>query len=83
MQKFVTAAEHGLPIKVFVFNNAGVLLSIWRWKRRAFQCSPEGVTFKNPDSAMFAQSCGGTGFRVTQPDALRETVARALATPGP
>ena len=29
------------------------------------------------------QSCGGAGFRVTQPDQLRETVSRALATAGP
>ena len=25
------------------------------------------------------QSCGGAGFRVTQPDQLRETVSRALS----
>jgi pyruvate dehydrogenase (quinone) len=32
---------------------------------------------------MFAQACGARGFRVTQPHALRDTIAAALATPGP
>ena len=32
---------------------------------------------------MYAQACGAKGFRVTQPNALRDTVAQALATPGP
>ena len=83
MQEFMTAAEHGLPIKVFVFNNAGWGLVHLEMEEAGLPVFTEGATFKNPDFAMFAQSCGGTGFRVTQPEALRETVARALATPGP
>lgn len=43
----------------------------------------KGATFKNPDFAMFAQACVAKGFRVTQPNALRDTVAQALAEPGP
>jgi len=43
----------------------------------------EGAKFKNPDFAMFAQACGGTGFRVTRPEELTGTLARALAAPGP
>ena len=42
-----------------------------------------GVGMRNPDFAMFAEACGGRGFRVTRPDALRDTIARALADPGP
>ena len=42
-----------------------------------------GVGMRNPDFAMFAQACGGRGFRVTRPDRLRATIAEALATPGP
>ncbi len=42
-----------------------------------------GTTLRNPDFAMFAQACGGRGFRVTRPEALRATVAEALAAAGP
>ncbi len=83
MQEFMTAAQHALPIKVFVFNNAGWGLVHLEMEEAGLPVFTEGATFKNPDFAMFAQSCGGTGFRVTRPDALRDTVARALATPGP
>jgi pyruvate dehydrogenase (quinone) len=82
MQEFFTATQHDLPIKVFVFNNGGwglVHLEMEEAGLPAF----EGVKFKNPDFAMFAQSCGGTGFRITKPSDLREGVQRALATPGP
>jgi thiamine pyrophosphate-dependent acetolactate synthase large subunit-like protein len=82
MQEFFTAAQHELPIKVFVFNNGGwglVHLEMEEAGLPAF----EGVKFKNPDFAMFAQACGGTGFRVTRPGELRDVVQRALATPGP
>lgn len=83
MQEFMTAAQHSLPIKVFVFNNAGWGLVHLEMEEAGLPVFTEGATFKNPDFAMFAQSCGGTGFRITQPDQLRDTVARALATPGP
>jgi thiamine pyrophosphate-dependent acetolactate synthase large subunit-like protein len=82
MQEFFTATQHGLPIKCIVFNNGGwglVHLEMEEAGLPAF----DGVKFKNPDFAMFAQACGGTGFRVTRPADLKDTIARALATPGP
>lgn len=82
MQEFFTAAQHDLPIKCIVFNNGGwglVHLEMEEAGLPAF----DGVKFKNPDFAMFAQACGGTGFRITRPQDLRETIARALAAPGP
>jgi pyruvate dehydrogenase (quinone) len=83
MQEFMTATQHGLPIKVFVFNNAGWGLVHLEMEEAGLPVFTDGATFRNPDFAMFAQSCGGTGFRITQPELLRETVGRALATPGP
>jgi len=41
-----------------------------------------GAGMRNPDFAMIAEACGGRGFRVTKPAALRDTIARALAEPG-
>jgi pyruvate dehydrogenase (quinone) len=82
MQEFFTAVQHDLPIKCVVFNNGGwglVHLEMEEAGLPAF----EGVKFRNPDFAMFAQACGGTGFRCTRPDDLHATLARALAAPGP
>jgi pyruvate dehydrogenase (quinone) len=83
MQEFMTSAQHDLPLKVFVFNNAGWGLVHLEMEEAGLPVFTKGATFKNPDFAMFAQACGGTGFRVTKPDDLRAAVARALATPGP
>jgi pyruvate dehydrogenase (quinone) len=83
MQEFITSMQHGLPVKVFVFNNGGWGLVHLEMEEAALPVFAKGATFKNPDFAMFAQACGARGFRVTQPQALRETVAQALAAPGP
>jgi thiamine pyrophosphate-dependent acetolactate synthase large subunit-like protein len=83
MQEFVTAAQHGLPVKVIVFNNSGWGLVHLEMEAAALPVFTQGTIFKNPDFAMFAQACGAQGFRVTQPQGLRETVARALAAAGP
>jgi pyruvate dehydrogenase (quinone) len=83
MQEFITSAQHGLPVKVFVFNNSGWGLVHLEMEEAALPVFAQGATFKNPDFAMYAQACGAKGFRVTEPNALRDTVARALAIPGP
>ena len=83
MQEFVTSAQHDLPIKVFIYNNAGWGLVHLEMEEAGLPVFTKGATFKNPDFAMFAEACGGRGFRITRPDALRSTVAEALATPGP
>ena len=83
MQEFFTSAQHGLPLKVFIFNNGGWGLVHLEMEEAGLPVFSEGALFKNPDFAMYAQACGARGFRVTQPQALRATVAEALATPGP
>jgi pyruvate dehydrogenase (quinone)/pyruvate oxidase len=83
MQEFMTTTQHELPVKVIVFNNAGWGLVHLEMEEATVPAFTKGVAFRNPDFAMFAKACGGSGFRVTQPGALRETIAEALATPGP
>src|ERR1700759_4731258 len=83
MQEFITAAQHGLPIKVFVFNNLGWGLVHLEMEEAGLPVFTQGATFKKPDFAMFAQACGATWFCITKPDVWRDTVARAVATPGP
>ena len=83
MQEFVTSAQHGLPVKVFVFNNSGWGLVHLEMEEAGLPVFTKGATFKNPDFAMFAEACGAKGLRVTRPQDLRNTVAQALSTPGP
>jgi thiamine pyrophosphate-dependent acetolactate synthase large subunit-like protein len=81
MQEFFTAVQHELPIKCIVFNNGGWGLVHLEMEEAGLPVF-EGAKFRNPDFAMFAQACGGTGFRVTQPERLRDVIAQAFATPG-
>ena len=83
MQEFATAVQHGLPVKIFVFNNRGWGLVHLEMEEAALPAFRKGTDVRNPDFAMFAQACGGRGFRVTRPDALRGVVAEALAAQGP
>ena len=83
MQEFVTAVQHKLPIKVFIFNNAGWGLVHLEMEEAALPAFKAGVGMRNPDFAMFARACGGTGFTVTKPEMLRETITQALRTEGP
>jgi pyruvate dehydrogenase (quinone) len=83
MQEFLTCAQHGLPVKVFIFNNGGWGLVHLEMEEAGLPVFSKGATFKNPDFAMFAQACGALGFRVTKPENLRDTVAQALAAAGP
>jgi pyruvate dehydrogenase (quinone) len=83
MQEFVTSAQHGLPVKVIVFNNSGWGLVHLEMEEAALPVFSSGAEFKNPDFAMFARACRAQGFRITQPQALRDTLTLALSTPGP
>jgi pyruvate dehydrogenase (quinone) len=83
MQEFITSVQHGLAVKVFVFNNSGWGLVHLEMEEAALPVFTKGAIFRNPDFAMYAQACGAQGFRVTKPDMLRETVAKALAAQGP
>ncbi len=83
MQEFITCAQHGLPVKVIVFNNGGWGLVHLEMEEAGLPAFRQGSKFKNPDFAMYAQACGAEGFRVTQPRNLAATLKRALATDGP
>jgi pyruvate dehydrogenase (quinone) len=82
MQEFFTSVQHGLPVKVFVFNNGGWGLVHLEMEEAGLPVF-SGATIRNPDFAMFAQSCGAQGYRITDPQLLSETIATALAAPGP
>ena len=83
MQEFATSVQHGLALKVFVFNNGGWGLVHLEMEQAAMPAFTQGVSLRNPDFAKFAEACGGRGFRISRPAELRSTVAEALAAPGP
>jgi len=82
MQEFFTSVQHDLPVKVFVFNNGGWGLVHLEMEEAGLPVF-SGAKTGNPDFAMFALSCGARGYRITDPQLLRDTIEAALAAPGP
>lgn len=81
MADFTTAVRNDLPVKVVVFND-GKLKNIK--KEQAMYDYPEyGTEFDNPDFAAFAQSCGGIGYRVEDPEQLDQALERAFKSKKP
>jgi len=81
MADFVTAVKYGLPIICVVFNNAK--LGFIALEQEAKGLPEHSIDLLNPDFVKFAEACGGVGFRVDHPDALRETFERAIALDKP
>ncbi len=82
MAEFSTAVKYKLPIKVIVVDN--YTLGQIKWEQMVFNGNPEyGVDLEPIDFAMFARACGGTGFRLEDPQEAGRVIAEALATPGP
>ncbi len=81
MADFTTAVREKLPIKVVLFND-GKLKNIMKEQHR--DTYPEfGISFPNPDFALFAQSCGGEGYRVEDPQQLGSVIQKAFSSANP
>lgn len=86
IQELQTIVHHQLPIKIFVFNNAGYS-SIRQTQdnlfagRRVGEGPGSGVTF--PDMVRVAEAYGISGVRVATHDDLDAVITAALGTPGP
>jgi pyruvate dehydrogenase (quinone) len=83
MAEFLTAVRHDLPVKVVINNNNsyGQIL----WEQIALGYPEHMVRHARPvaDFAAWSRSCGGYGAKVTDPASVRDTIAKALAHPGP
>ena len=79
--EFTTAVQNQLPIKVVVFND-GKLKNIMK-EQREYGYPEYRISFPNPDFAQLANSAGGFGIRVTEPDLLDEAFKKAFASPLP
>ena len=82
MAEFATAVKYGLPIKVVINKNNS--LGMIKWEQMVFLGNPEfGCELHPIDFAAYARACGGHGFTIVDPKRCRDTIAQALATPGP
>ncbi|MEV0198166.1 thiamine pyrophosphate-dependent enzyme [Nonomuraea sp. NPDC050691] len=83
MAEFLTAARHGLPVKVVINNNnsLGQIL----WEQMVLGYPEHGVRFPDPepDYSAWAVSCGGFGAKVTKPGDVQGAIGAALAHDGP
>jgi hypothetical protein len=67
MGEFATAVQYSLPIKVIVIKNG--TLGMIRWEQMGFPGNPEfGVEFSPIDWVKFAESCGGKGYAIREPN---------------
>ncbi len=86
IQELQTIVHHQLPIKVFVFDNAGYL-SIRQTQdnlfagRRVGEGPHSGVSF--PDLVRVAEAYGIAATRVTRHEELDEAIGAALVSAGP
>ncbi|GAB1640197.1 thiamine pyrophosphate-binding protein [Krasilnikovia sp. MM14-A1259] len=83
MAEFHTACRYGLPVKVVINNNnsLGQIL----WEQMVLGYPEHGVRFGEPvpDYAAWARAAGGHGTHVSDPAALPDAIATALAVDGP
>ncbi len=80
--EFMTTVEHGLAVKVIVYDNGGWGLVHFE-QEGAGNPATKGASFPNIDFAAFARACGVEGFTARDPGTLAATMRAFLATPGP
>jgi pyruvate dehydrogenase (quinone)/pyruvate oxidase len=77
MGEFATAVQYSLPIKVIVIKNG--TLGMIRWEQMAFLGNPEyGVEFSAINWVKFAESCGGKGYAIKEPNEVRSVINKAM-----
>lgn len=82
MADFVTAVKYQLPIKVVIIKNN--TLGQIKWEQIVFLGNPEYAVDLFPiDFASFAETCGGTGYTIEDPNDCGEIMEEALNTAGP
>ena len=82
MAELATAVKYELPIKVVVVKND--YLGQIKWEQMVFLGNPEFAVDLQPiDFTKVAEGCGVRAFRIEDPSACGDTLAEALAHPGP
>nr|WP_120491239.1 pyruvate dehydrogenase [Corynebacterium lactis] len=81
MGELITVKQHGLPIKMFVFNNSS--LGMVKLEMLVEGLPEHETDHEQVDYATIARGVGIEAVRVERPEDLREAVERALAHDGP
>jgi len=82
MQDLATIAEHGLPIKFAIMNNA-YLGMVRQWQTLFYRDNRVATHLRNPDFVKIAEAYGMLGLRVTDRYQVEGAIATALSHPGP
>jgi pyruvate oxidase len=81
MEDFLTVLKYQMPVKVFVMNNQSLGMIKQEQKVEGYQSWQ--TELYNYNFAGFAELCGGTGIKVTEPSELEAAVDEALSTKKP
>ena len=82
-QEFATAAQHEVPVKVFLMNN-GHFGMVRQWQELFWDERYKAVEMgSSPDWPKLAEAFGWTGMQCTDKSELRDSMRAALETDGP
>lgn len=81
MQDFATAVQYDLPMTIFVLNNQE--LSFIKYEQQAAGELEYAIDFTDVDLAMFAESAGGVGYTLKDPNRIDEIVEEAMSQTKP
>jgi pyruvate dehydrogenase (quinone) len=82
MAEIATCVKYELPVKVVIVKNN--TLGQIKWEQIVFLGNPEyGCELQPMDFALFARSCGASGFTIENPADCGRMLEEALTTPGP
>lgn len=79
--EFTTAVKYNIPVRLILLNNSE--LGKISKEQRSGEWQVWQTSLVNPNFAEFAQSSGGWGKRVTDPNQLHDILTEAFAQPGP
>ena len=79
--ELTTAVKYGIPVKHVLLNNNS--LGKISKEQLAADYPVWHTSLRNPDWAAYAELCGATGIKVTEPGRLDEAMSALFAAPGP
>jgi acetolactate synthase I/II/III large subunit len=77
MQDLATAVEWGLPIKIYIINNASLGM-VRQWQKLFYRERYSHVRLQNPDFARLAEAFGAVGITVRRPEEVAPAIERSL-----
>jgi len=83
LQELATLVQNKLPVKICIMNN-NYLGMVRQWQELFFGKRYSQTVMDLPiDFVKLAEAFGATGFTVSKPEEVAETIRKGLATPGP